>query len=168
MKAAPAKGRKILPRPKPRAQYAALPYRLGPDLEYLLVTSRETSRWVIPKGWPMRGRRGRDVAAIEAVEEAGVEGRMIKKTLGAYEYLKVLRSGASQRCRVAVWGLEVTLQRDVWREQDQRLSQWFAWDAAAAAVREPGLARIMRNFAVRMSREAGRLSERPNSDPGSL
>jgi 8-oxo-dGTP pyrophosphatase MutT (NUDIX family) len=168
LKAAPAKGRKTLPRPKPRAQYAALPYRLSPEPEFLLVTSRETGRWVIPKGWPMRGRRGRDAAAIEAVEEAGVEGRMIKKTLGSYEYLKVLRSGASQRCRVAVWGLEVTLQRDVWREQDQRLSQWFPWDAAAAAVREPGLARIMRNFAVRMSREAGRPAADSSSDAGKV
>ena len=151
MKRAAAAKRKVAARPKPRAQYAALPFRRAPELEILLVTSRETARWVIPKGWPMRGKTRREAAIVEAIEEAGVEGRLIKKALGQYQYLKVLRSGDSQRCKVTVFALEVTLQRAAWREQDQRSSQWFASDAAAAAVREPGLARMIRKFAVAMS-----------------
>ena len=150
------KGRKSVARPEARAQYAALPYRVAPDLEILLVTSRETGRWVIPKGWPMKGKTRREAAAIEALEEAGVEGRMIRKPVGAYDYLKVLRSGESQRCRVTVFAVEVTLQHDTWREQDQRSSQWFDWDAAAAAVREPGLGRLIRRFAIEVS--SGRAS----------
>ena len=151
MKEPAGKGRKSVARPKPRVQCAALPYRGGADLEILLVTSRETGRWVIPKGWPMKGRTRREAAAIEAMEEAGVEGRMIRKAVGAYDYLKVLRSGDSQPCRVTVYAVEVTIQHDTWREQDQRSSQWFVWDAAAAAVHEPGLARLIRRFAVAVS-----------------
>jgi 8-oxo-dGTP pyrophosphatase MutT (NUDIX family) len=161
LKEPPRKGRKSVARPKPRAQYAALPYRIGAgdDLEILLVTSRETGRWVIPKGWPMKGRTRREAAAIEAIEEAGVEGRMIRKAVGAYDYLKVLRSGDSQRCRVTVYAVEVTIQHETWREQDQRSSQWFVWDVAAAAVNEPGLARLIRKFAAAIS--SGRA---PSSD----
>ena len=151
MKEPARKGRKSIARPKPRPQCAALPYRVAADLEILLVTSRETGRWVIPKGWPMKGRTRREAAAIEALEEAGVEGRMTRKAVGAYDYLKVLRSGESQRCRVTVYAVEVMLQHRVWREQDQRSSQWFVWDAAAAAVREPGLGRLIRKFAVEVS-----------------
>jgi 8-oxo-dGTP pyrophosphatase MutT (NUDIX family) len=151
LKAPARKGRKSVARPKPRPQYAALPYRVGADLEILLVTSRETGRWVIPKGWPMKGRTRREAAAIEAVEEAGVGGRMIRKAVGAYDYLKVLRSGESQKCRVTVYAVEVTVQHETWREQDQRSSQWFVWDAAAAAVREPGLGRLIRKFATDVS-----------------
>jgi 8-oxo-dGTP pyrophosphatase MutT (NUDIX family) len=129
-----------------------MPFRLSPDLEILLVTSRETGRWVIPKGWPMKSKTRREAAAIEALEEAGVEGRIQRQPLGDYEYLKVLRSGDAQRCRVTVFPLEVQVQHDTWREQDQRSTQWFAWDAAAAGVREPGLARLMRKFARLMHR----------------
>jgi 8-oxo-dGTP pyrophosphatase MutT (NUDIX family) len=155
LKDAAHRGRKSVARPEPRAQYAALPYRVGPDLEILLVTSQETGRWVIPKGWPMKGRTRREAAAIEAMEEAGVEGRMTRKAVGVYEYRKVLRSGESQRCRVTVYAVEVTVQHQIWREQDQRSSQWFVWDAAAAAVNEPGLGQLIRKLAIDVS--AGRL-----------
>jgi 8-oxo-dGTP pyrophosphatase MutT (NUDIX family) len=61
---------------EPRAQYAALPWRLGERVEILLVTSRDTHRWVIPKGWPMKGRSPRGAAAVEASEEAGLLGKI--------------------------------------------------------------------------------------------
>ncbi|MDB5481130.1 MAG: hydrolase, partial [Caulobacteraceae bacterium] len=144
-------GPKKLARSKPRAQYAALPYRLAPQLEILLVTSRETGRWVIPKGWPIRLKSHRKVAALEALEEAGVEGRVGKEPLGEFDYLKVLKSGESQPCRVTVFPLEVETQREAWREQDQRNAQWFGWEAAAAAVQESGLRQIIQDFARRQS-----------------
>jgi 8-oxo-dGTP pyrophosphatase MutT (NUDIX family) len=140
-------GRKTQSRSQPRAQYAALPYRRAPELEILLVTSRETGRWVIPKGWPMRAKSARAAAAVEALEEAGVEGTVARKALGAYDYVKILRTGQPQPCRVEVFPLEVTRQQPTWREQDQRTTQWFDWESAAAAVREPGLASLIRQFA---------------------
>ena len=143
--------RKRLARLKPRAQYGALPYRLSPQLEILLVTSRETGRWVIPKGWPIRLKSRRKVAALEALEEAGVEGRVAKEPLGEFDYPKMLRSGESQACRVTVFALEVATQREAWREQTQRSAQWFGWEEAAAAVQEPGLSQIISDFARRFA-----------------
>ena len=143
--------RKRLARSKPRAQYGALPYRLSPQLEILLVTSRETGRWVIPKGWPIRLKSRRKVAALEALEEAGVEGRVAKEPLGEFDYLKVLRSGENQACRVTVFALEVATQREAWREQTQRSAQWFGWEEAAAAVQEAGLSQIISDFARQLA-----------------
>jgi 8-oxo-dGTP pyrophosphatase MutT (NUDIX family) len=138
-------------RSKPRTQYAALPYRRAPGLEILLVTSRETGRWVIPKGWPIPSVSRRKAAAIEALEEAGVEGRMAREPLGDFDYFKILRSGESQACRVTVFALEVKAQRDSWPEQAERTVQWFDSQAAAAAVQESGLKQIILDFAARQS-----------------
>lgn len=97
----------------------------------------------------MKLKTRREAAAIEALEEAGVEGKIAKKPVGGYDYTKILRSGEGQLCRVVVFALEVTAQREIWREQDQRTTRWFAWEDAAAAVLEPGLAEIIREFGRR-------------------
>ncbi len=75
-----------------RIQYGALPYRFTPDaaLEVLLVTTRQTRRWIIPKGWPIKGLRPPKSAAREAFEEAGVHGKIGAKPLGAFTYDKLL------------------------------------------------------------------------------
>src|ERR1700758_2793110 len=92
-----------------QTQFAAIPYRIGADghVEILLITSRETRRWVIPKGWPMKGKSSAKSAAREAFEEAGVTGKLDKSPVGAYAYDKRLKSGRLQRVRVTVFGLEV-------------------------------------------------------------
>ena len=136
---------------KPLAQYGALPYRRTPNLEILLVTSRDTGRWVIPKGWPMVRRTRRQTAAREAFEEAGVVGEIKRPALGAYDYWKFLKSGEGLPCRVTVFALEVRRQRARWPEQDQRAAQWFSSEAAAEAVQEPDLANLIRVFAERLA-----------------
>ena len=75
------------------SQVAALPVRIdtGGKPWILLVTSRETSRWIIPKGWTMKGRRAWEAAAIEAIEEAGVVGRLRRKPIGSYHYFNARR-----------------------------------------------------------------------------
>ncbi len=134
------------PKPKPRRQFAALPYRIEGDLEVLLVTTRETGRWVIPKGWPMVGKTPRAAAAREALEEAGVIGKPGRRRLGAYTYPKVLKSGETVICRVTVFPLAVNEQKADWRERDQRRTRWFSPLEAAEAVQEPGLSAIIRDF----------------------
>ncbi|MEN9850080.1 MAG: hypothetical protein RL128_243, partial [Pseudomonadota bacterium] len=58
-----------------RTQYGALCWRMHRGkVEVLLITSRDTGRWVIPKGWPIDGLAPAQTAAREAWEEAGVEG----------------------------------------------------------------------------------------------
>jgi 8-oxo-dGTP pyrophosphatase MutT (NUDIX family) len=145
--AKPLKAVKIPKSAKPRRQYAALPYRLNPQLEILLVTSRGVGRWIIPKGWPVRGKSRRASAAVEALEEAGVVGPVGKTPIGAYDYVKVLDTGEGLDCVVTVFPLRVTEQKAHWREQEQRQSSWFDWRSAAETVDEAALAEIIRRFA---------------------
>ena len=132
-----------------RRQVAALPWRRGVDgLEVLLVTSRETRRWVTPKGGRMPGKTDAEAAAIEAWEEAGVEGDVLDEPLGTFRYLKVLKRRAPRWCVVAVYPLEVTTVHDLWKEQAQRDRVWMSIEQAAACVSEADLAEIIRGFQV--------------------
>jgi 8-oxo-dGTP pyrophosphatase MutT (NUDIX family) len=128
-------------------QYAALPFRYAHGLEILLISSRETRRWVIPKGWPMKGRKPHAAAAREALEEAGVVGRIAKRAVGSYRYVKRLKNGAPLLCTVEVFPMMVSGQRDRWRERDQRAIRWFPAEAAADAVEEPELRALIDDFA---------------------
>ncbi|RAK56815.1 NUDIX hydrolase [Phenylobacterium deserti] len=134
---------------EPRQQYAALPWRRAPggDLEVLLITSRETRRWVIPKGWPIKGLKSPQSAAREALEEAGVEGETGKSKLGIFHYDKKLRSGRVQKVRVAVYSLQVTHERESWKEKDQREKLWTTPEQAASLVEEPELRALIAAFA---------------------
>ena len=132
----------------PRRQFAALPFRCGLDqqIEVMLVSSRETRRWVLPKGWPMRGHKPHMVAAIEALEEAGLTGKIAKKPIGSFHYLKRLPNGAGLTCRVEVFAFRVTKQRKNWLERDQRTTGWFPIAEAAGLVAEPELGSLIAAF----------------------
>lgn len=134
---------------EPRTQYAALPWRRRADgtIEVLVITSRETRRWVIPKGWPIKGLSPAKSAAREAFEEAGVEGEAGKKKLGHYVYDKRLRSGRLQAVRVNVYALKVTVERDDWQEKGQREKLWTSPTEASARVDEPELKSLIAAFA---------------------
>ncbi len=129
-----------------RVQYAALPYRYRDGLEVLLVSSRETKRWVLPKGWPMKSKKPHSAAAREAMEEAGLVGKIDKKSAGFYHYQKKLKNGATVLCRVQVFPMLVEKQRKSWPEMDQRTTQWFRLPDAAEAVAEPELQTVIREF----------------------
>ncbi|MDP1700357.1 MAG: NUDIX hydrolase [Aestuariivirga sp.] len=128
-------------------QYAALPWRQAQRFEILLITSRETRRWVIPKGWPMPGHSAAESAAQEAYEEAGIRGQMSAQALGHYTYSKRLRGGAKKRFRVEVFAIEVTEVLDLWPEAHERARRWFSPQEALALVEEPELAALIRTFA---------------------
>jgi 8-oxo-dGTP pyrophosphatase MutT (NUDIX family) len=135
---------------EPRVQYAALPWRRSASgaLEVLLITSRETRRWVIPKGWPIKGLKSAQTAAREAYEEAGVEGEIAKKKLGAYRYDKRLRSGRLQLVQVQVYALRVELEREEWPEREQREKLWTNPAEAAGLVDEPELSALIAGFSA--------------------
>ncbi len=133
---------------KPRRQIGALPWRRKRGrLEILLITSRETARWVIPKGWPMEHLIDSNAAKQEAFEEAGIDGRVSRTALGTYDYDKRLGSGEVVACAVSVYPLEVTEEHGKWPEKRQRERRWFAPDVAAWEVDEDGLKKIIREFA---------------------
>ena len=134
--------------PGPGVQYAALPYRRDEELRVLLITSRDTGRWVIPKGWPMKGRKPHEAAAQEAFEEAGVQGQVATSSLGFYRYQKRLPDGNARPCTVHVFALEVARQRKTWREKAERTIQWFTIEEAAHAVLEPELQDLIHVFGL--------------------
>ena len=133
---------------EPRTQYAALPWRRDGSgiVEILLITSRETRRWVIPKGWPIKTLRPGQSAAQEAFEEAGVLGPVRNRRIGRYHYDKRLRSGRLQHVRVLVYPLEVREMASDWPEIGQRAHRWVAPEEAADMVDEPDLKTLLAAF----------------------
>lgn len=128
-------------------QYAALPWRdTGSGIEVLLITSRETRRWVIPKGWPIKGLTPSQAAAREAYEEAGVGGLVTGKAAGSFDYDKRGKDDEVRPCHVLVFPLEVMVQHIDWPEQGQRTLRWMSQEDAAAAVAEPQLASLIRRL----------------------
>jgi 8-oxo-dGTP pyrophosphatase MutT (NUDIX family) len=131
-----------------RIQYAALPYRRRDDArtQVMLVTSRESGRWVIPKGWPKKRQSPRASAAREAREEAGVVGEIGKDSIGSYSYKKRMKNGAVVACEVRVFPLKVKRQQKSWPERGQREIQWFSRAKAAKVVKERALSDIIRSL----------------------
>lgn len=126
-------------------QAGVIPYVVEQgEVRILLVTSRDTGRWVIPKGNIGAGHSPAEAAVQEAVEEAGVQGRLTSSLpLGFFPYFKRLSSGEARATTVEVYPLLVTKTLKNWPEKDQRQLRWVsAWDAAKM-VDEPGLARMM-------------------------
>ncbi len=109
------------------------------QVQVLLITSRETGRWVIPKGWPHDGLTGAGSALAEAWEEAGVEGGVCEAPLGIYSYDKVLKPGLTQPIIVTVFALRVARLRAKFPERGERRRKWFDATRAARKVAEPEL-----------------------------
>ena len=123
----------------------------------LLITSRETRRWVVPKGNPIKALSGHEAAAHEAFEEAGVSGITCPAPIGSYRYQKKRRDGSHKTATVAVYPLAVVDQADEWPEQDERDCKWFQLSEAAAAVQEPDLSHLIRRFQAPL-RPTGRVT----------
>ena len=130
-----------------KKQVAALPVRqdVSGKLRVLLVTSRETRRLVIPKGWPWPGVKDYKAAAEEAREEAGILGKIGKKPLGTYTYDKRQANG-DVPVKVKVYLLEVEQELDEWPESNERERVWCTPAKAAASVAEPELAELIRSL----------------------
>jgi 8-oxo-dGTP pyrophosphatase MutT (NUDIX family) len=111
----------------------------------LLITSRETRRWVIPKGWPWPGIPDYEAAAAEAWEEAGVRGNVAVDHIGTFNYSKT-RGGDALSVDVVVYLLEVTQEEQSWPEMDERQRAWFSPAAAAQAVAEQELKSLLQSL----------------------
>ncbi|MCB6178838.1 NUDIX hydrolase [Rhodobacter sp. Har01] len=128
-------------------QYGALCWRMhGGKARVLLVTSRDTGRWIIPKGWPMAGFVPAMAAAQEAWEEAGVEGRVDGASLGVYSYLKLRPAAKDVTCAVEVFPLRVDRLQRRYPERGERRRKWFAPEKAARKVGEPELRALILAF----------------------
>ncbi|WP_417523660.1 NUDIX hydrolase [Marinovum sp.] len=137
----------MLRRPR-RLQTAALCYRRGEGAtQLLLITSRGTGRWIIPKGWLMRGKNASEAAATEAWEEAGVRpGQRARRPIGSYRYDKTADSGLPVKVETLVFPIEVQALADDFPEAAERDRRWVTPEEAARMVDEPELKRILGGF----------------------
>lgn len=137
--------------PAKRVQYAALPYRRKgkSPTEVLLVTSRETGRWIIPKGWPLKGKSPHKAAAREAREEAGVVGKINRRSIGSFSYEKRLKGGKVVVCEVQVFVLKVKRQHATFLEKGERKVRWLSRTKAAKTVGDRVLGTIIRTLPKR-------------------
>ena len=119
---------------------------LDAPVSVLLVTSRESRRWVVPKGNPSSSLAPHAAAAREAEEEAGVRGAVCPIPLGSYRYRKRRKTGASLMLDVDVYPLSVTEELSEWKEAGERTRRWFTLSDAADAVEERDLADLIRSF----------------------
>ncbi|SES36367.1 8-oxo-dGTP pyrophosphatase MutT, NUDIX family [Tranquillimonas rosea] len=139
--------RPLLRRPE-RFQVAALCYRQRKDgPEVLVISSRDTGRWLLPKGWPMDGQDAAGAATIEAWEEAGVKPRRVdRKALGTYRYDKRLEGGVPVPTVTKVFAIEVARLTDDFPQRDERSRKWVRPAEAAEMVDEPELRTILKRF----------------------
>ncbi|MDJ0825372.1 MAG: NUDIX hydrolase [Rhodobacter sp.] len=129
-----------------RTQFGALCYRIQKDkAQVLLVTSRGTGRWILPKGWPIDGATPVEAALREAWEEAGVEGKVTGNALGIYSYIK-REDGDRMPCVVAVFPVRVKRLADRYPEAKERRRKWFSLKKAAAVLDESELRQILQGF----------------------
>jgi len=131
------------------AQVAAIPFRVneGGELQVMLVTSRGTRRFIVPKGWPMKGKSGRQAALIEAREEAGVVGKALKRPAGSYCYWKRL-STSFVHVVVTAYLIEVSQELEAWQEAGARQRAWLTPTDAAVLIDEPELSTLIRNLTL--------------------
>ncbi|WP_293576823.1 NUDIX hydrolase [Phaeobacter sp.] len=132
---------------RPKAlQVAALCYRAGTaGTEVLMITSRGTGRWIIPKGWPIKGKNSPQSALQEAWEEAGVKSADIEDTpTGSYTYIKTRKNGIRERVETLVYKALVSELSDEYPESHQRKRVWMPATEAAELVAEPELSALLR------------------------
>ncbi|HIJ38835.1 MAG TPA: NUDIX hydrolase [Rhodospirillaceae bacterium] len=128
-------------------QYAALPWTLREGvLLVMLLTSRETRRWIIPKGWPIKNLAPCDVAAKEAFEEGGLLGEIVRDPIAQFHYSKRMEGNKRRRCLVDVFPLAVKQELDAWPEQNERSRAWMTPEEAADRVAESGLVKLLRKL----------------------
>lgn len=130
-----------------RTQCVALCYRMTKDkVQVLLVTSRGTGRWILPKGWPINGKSAAETALQEAWEEAGVKGRARDICLGMYSYGKWMGPDRILPCVGLVYPVQVKSLALKYPEKEERRRKWFSLKKAASKLDEAELAELVRSF----------------------
>jgi len=149
-------------------QVAALPYRLtAHGYEVVMITTRDSGRWILPKGWPIKGLKRHESAETEAMEEAGLIGSVEPKPVGRFTYVKQFPK-RQEKVLVDVFPLAVEKQLDDWQEKGQREVRFFNPVDAAALVSDAGVGDIILAFFVDLAkRKAAGTLEAPTAENAS-
>jgi 8-oxo-dGTP pyrophosphatase MutT (NUDIX family) len=132
------------------SQLAALCWRESDGVREVLLVTSSRNRWILPKGWPIGGKRDSTTAKIEAWEEAGVwKGKVNRKSLGSYVSTKRTSSGDEEPCILQVFAIRVHKTTTDFPESDFRTRAWVTPQVAATMVDEDGLRDILARFASR-------------------
>ncbi|AML50262.1 MULTISPECIES: NUDIX hydrolase [Falsihalocynthiibacter] len=130
-----------------RTQFGAICYRVANGkIQILLITSRRSRLWIVPKGWPINGKTPAQSAAIEAWEEAGAIGVMGDACIGLYSHTKKATKGEILPVMVSLFALQVKRTAKKFPEKSQRKRKWVSRKKAASMVSDPELGKILRGF----------------------
>ncbi|MGI9400027.1 MAG: NUDIX hydrolase [Rhizobiaceae bacterium] len=133
-----------------KTQIAALCYRTTKKgAKVLLITSRGTGRWILPKGWPLKNASSWKTAEQEAYEEAGIVGKPGRDPVGSFRSYKDLDSGERLRTEVVVYPVKVSDQKKSYPEAGQRELKWLRIEDAAEQCDDSGLAKFLRQSTVK-------------------
>jgi 8-oxo-dGTP pyrophosphatase MutT (NUDIX family) len=116
-----------------------------------LITTRDSGRWSIPKGNPIKGHTKAEAAALEAFEEGGLVGKMAKRKMGSYAFWK-RRSGHWELAEVAVYLMVIESRATEFKEKGLRQIQDFSFEDAEEVVVEPGLKTLIRLAGEKLNR----------------
>jgi 8-oxo-dGTP pyrophosphatase MutT (NUDIX family) len=138
-------------------QFAALPImEVGGTPHVLLITSRDTQRWIIPRGHPEKSVRPSALAALEAREEAGVSGVISETPIGRSLTEKRLPSGKVAPCEVTVFRLDVSGHLAEWKEHLERKIMWMPLKQAAQLADDGGLSAFLQRADLAMAPKASK------------
>ncbi len=134
-------------------QVAALPYRLtAQGYEVVMITTRDSGRWILPKGWPIKGLKRHESAETEAMEEAGLIGSAAPKPIGRFIYIKQFPK-RQEKVLVDVFPLAIEKQLEDWQEKGQREVRFFNPVDAAALVSDAGVGTLILSFFVDLAKK---------------
>jgi 8-oxo-dGTP pyrophosphatase MutT (NUDIX family) len=143
------------------SQIGALPLFVNQNgsLDVCLVTSRGGGRWIIPKGNPIRGLAPHEVAAKEALEEAGLVGKAGRRCIGSFDFSRN-RDGYESTCSVDVYALHVERQLSTWMEMGDRSVLRCDLKTALSLVSTPALAELIDRYMHLIDSQVDRSGER--------
>ena len=105
-------------------QVAAVCYRHDAGSTEFLLVRTSSGRWTFPKGRLEDGLSYAEVAALEAFEEGGVEGKVHPRPVGKYLHRKESLRGASKDVTVLAFILEV--KKSALPAESHRTPRWFS------------------------------------------
>lgn len=128
-------------------QSSVVPYRINDNqIEVMITRSSQKKHWVVPKGIADPGYTLQESACKEALEEAGVIGKVTEDALGTYT---VPKWGAT--CTVTVYPMLVQRQLpdDEW-EESHRGREWVSPEEATALLKQAELGPMIRALEKRL------------------
>jgi len=111
------------------------------ELKILLITTRKSKRWILPKGIIEPKMSPEESAAAEAYEEAGIRGEIYSAQIGEYHYPKW-----GGTCNVKVFAMEITQIYENWPESNIRKRKWVSINETETLIDNPQLKSIIREL----------------------